>query len=552
MKYRLHLVFWLSLMMISHRIFATEPSPVRPLETPEQHDARMAFFRDAKFGMFIHWGLYAIPADTEWHMRVHKKSIADYSKFAEQFNPVKFNADEWASIAEAAGMKYMVPTAKHHDGFAMYHSEASKYNIYDATPFHRDPLKELAEVCPKHGIRLGIYYSVIADWGHSGGGAGCPKWDKAQDGSMDDYINNVSLPQVKELLTNYGPIAELWFDFDGTPPEKQAQALAYVPVLQSQPNMIINPRLRGIPGDFETCEGRLPMFAPEGDWEFCYQTNGSWGYRAKPALPLKTLLLPLCEAWGKGGNVLLNVGPNKDGEIPADSVEQLKQIGAWLKVNGEAIYGSKRGPFEFVPWGWQTVKGDMLYLLVSDWPANGILKLPTETSVEKGWLLANPNQKVAVEVKDGRTVLSLPLQAPDANVSVVALKMNAPVPKIQAFTIGCQVTDSENKIQKTLTSRGVKWVIAKTDGSLTLDLGKPQTFDTVRLFFPPKTTEVKEIVLEVKSGETWTQIFKSEQFPALGRFVQSFPPITGQWVRLTIHANKPDIRLECFELFPPL
>jgi alpha-L-fucosidase len=178
-------------------------SVVRAPETPEQHDARMAWWREAKFGMFIHWGLYCIPADGEWHMRAHQESFADYSKLAKQFNPTKFNADEWAAIAQDAGMKYMVLTTKHHDGFAMFHSKASPYNIYDATPFHRDPLKELSIACPKHDIKLGTYYSVIADWGHPGGGAGCPKWDHAaQDGDLDDYVNNVSIPQVKELLTN--------------------------------------------------------------------------------------------------------------------------------------------------------------------------------------------------------------------------------------------------------------------------------------------------------------------------------------------------------------
>jgi alpha-L-fucosidase len=166
----------------------------QPGETPAQHAARMAWWHQAKFGMFVHWGLYAIPADGEWHMRQHHQTIEDYSKFAAQFDPTAFNADTWMSVAHDAGMGYIVVTSKHHDGFAMFHSAASPYNVFDATPFHRDPIAELAAAAPKHDIRMGVYYSATADWGHPGGGAGEPHWDKAQDGSYDDYLKTVATP----------------------------------------------------------------------------------------------------------------------------------------------------------------------------------------------------------------------------------------------------------------------------------------------------------------------------------------------------------------------
>ena len=521
-------------------------------EAPEHRDARMAWWRDAKFGMFIHWGLYAIPADGEWHMRAHQLPLADYKIFAGQFNPVKFNADEWAALAHDAGMKYMVITTKHHDGFAMFHSQASDYNVTDATPFKRDPLKELSEACPKHGVKLGTYYSVFADWGHPGGAAGCPKWDKAQEGNLDDYINKVSIPQVRELLTNYGPIAVMWFDSDGPQPATQEQVDRYAPVLKLQPDLIVDPRLRGYPGDFETCEGHIPMQAPQKDWELCTRTNGCWGYTGAPARSLKSLLDELIEAWGKGGNVLLNGGPNKEGIIPADSAARLREIGEWLKTNGEAVYGSKRGPFDYLPWGWTTRKGDMLYLFVLDWPKDGLLKVPMETPVDHAWLLADPGMNVPAERRDGTTVFKVPAQAPDPNASVIAVKLNGDVPARRSLLLNKPVTASENqKNAGTTVNGGVggDWRITSQTGTLEVDMGKPQTFSVLRLTTP--YTEASKLLLEVKDGETWKTVW-SEENPKGTERVKTFPPVTGQVVRLTVTSEKPGIRVGVFELFPPL
>ncbi len=240
-------------------------------ETKGQLDTRMKWWREARFGMFIHWGVYSVPAGTwegkqipgigEWIMNRAKIPVAEYAKFTEQFNPVKFNADQWVSIAKAAGQKYIVITAKHHDGFAMFHSKATPYNIYDATPFKRDPLAELAEACRKQGIKLGFYYSQAQDWHHPGGAAAKGgHWDKAQDGSMDDYIDKIAVPQVRELLTNYGDVAVLWWD---TPVNMNRERAAKLhELLKLQPQIITNNRLyRGDPefrGDTETPEQKIP------------------------------------------------------------------------------------------------------------------------------------------------------------------------------------------------------------------------------------------------------------------------------------------------------
>ena len=528
------------------------PSALAAAEDPLARDTRMAWWREAKFGMFIHWGLYALPADGEWHMRKHQLPLAEYQKLAGRFNPTRFNADDWAALAHDAGMKYMVLTTKHHDGFAMFHSQASDYNITDATPFKRDPLKELSEACPKYDIKLGTYYSVIADWGHPGGGAGCPKWDKAQEGNLDDYIDKVAVPQVKELLTHYGPIAVMWFDSDGAQPATQAQADRFAPALKLQPNLIVDPRLRGYPGDFETCEGHIPMLPPHKDWELCTRTNGCWGYTGAPARSFQSLLHELVEAWGKGGNVLLNVGPDASGMIPADSAARLREIGTWLKINGEAIYGSTRGPFDYLPWGWTTRKGDMLYLMVLNWPKDGVLKVPMTTPVARAWLLADASRQVAVEATDALTVLKLPIEAPDPNASVIAIHLKGDVPQVRSLLLNKPVTASENQRNAgTVVNGGAggDWRIKSQTGTLEVDLGQPRTFAVLRLTTP--YTAAATILLEVNDGATWRTVYRDDH-PQGTEWVTTFPPVTGQAVRLTVTSAKPEIRVGVFELFPPL
>jgi len=225
--------------------------PAFPRETAAQKNARMEWWREARFGLFIHWGLYSVPAGTwqgrrvpgigEWIMNKGRIPVADYEKFAQGFDPVKFDADAWAQLAQDAGMKYIVITAKHHDGFAMYRSAADPYNVYDATPFRRDPLKELAAACERRGLKLGFYYSQAQDWHAPGGSAYGGHWDRAQDGDFSTYIRVKAVPQIRELLSNYGPFPSvLWFD---TPRDMtQADADLIMPLVRSRPGLIWNNR----------------------------------------------------------------------------------------------------------------------------------------------------------------------------------------------------------------------------------------------------------------------------------------------------------------------
>jgi alpha-L-fucosidase len=406
------------------------------------HDARMKWWREARFGMFIHWGVYSVPAGVwngtnvtrsgaEWIMNRGRIPVADYQKLPAQFNPVKFNPEEWVKLAKNAGMKYIVITSKHHDGFAMYHSKADRFNIYDATPFKRDPLAELAAACKKEGLRLGFYYSQAQDWNHPGGAASGGHWDPAQEGSMDDYTDRVAVPQVRELLTQYGDVAVLWWDTPTGMNTERAEKL--LPLLKLQPQIISNNRLdrSKLTGDFETPEQKIPATGlPGKDWETCMTINGTWGYRSYDDKwkSTETLIRNLVDIASKGGNYLLNVGPTSEGVIPDPSIERLREMGAWMKINGEAIYGTTASPFENLPWGRCTKKveanGVTLYLHVFDWPASGQLLVPgLKNDVRSAMLLAGDKKLATTKSADG-IVVNVPKDAPDKISSTVVLRLN--------------------------------------------------------------------------------------------------------------------------------
>ena len=424
---------------------ATSPDPYAN-ETKEQRDTRMKWFREARFGMFIHWGVYSVPAGTyhdkkiggigEWIMHSGKIPCAEYQSFAKQFNPVKYNADEWVKVAKDAGMKYIVITSKHHDGFAMFNSQASDWNIMKASPFGRDPLKELSAACQKHGLKLGFYYSQAQDWNNIGGGVCGKHWDPAHAGSMDEYVAKVAVPQVKEILSNYGPISVLWWD---TPCEmNKERASALIEVLKLQPGIIHNNRLGGgFKGDTETPEQFIPATGyPGRDWETCMTLNDTWGYKSDDHnwKSTETLIRNLVDIASKGGNYLLNVGPTSEGLIPEPSIERLREVGQWMKVNSEAIYATSATPFKKLPWGRCTKvltdAGATLYLHVFKWPTEGKLLVPgLKNSVESASLLADGTKLTSTSGPEGVT-LTVPATAPDKVSSTIVLKIKG-APEIE-------------------------------------------------------------------------------------------------------------------------
>jgi len=415
-------------------VTVAEPTGI-PDESVVHREARMAWWREAKFGMFIHWGVYSVPAGFyhdqpisglgEWIMHNGKIPMDEYQQFAKEFNPVKFNADEWVAIAKNAGIKYIVITSKHHDGFAMFDSKASDWNIVKATPYAHDPLKDLAEACRQQRIKLGFYYSQAQDW-NNGGSAEGGKWDPAQQHSMDDYIDKIAASQVREILSNYGEFpAVLWWDTSiDMNPERVAKILAVVKELK--PNIIMNNRLGpGFRGDTETPEQNIPAQGYKNrDWETCMTINDTWGYKRDDNnwKTTETLIRNLCDIVSKGGNYLLNVGPTSEGVIPAPEIERLNEVGAWMKVNSEAIYGSSASPFpKQLKWGRCTQKDGKLYIEVFDWPADGKLRVPL-LNKGKAWLLASPHKKLKCTVESGGLAIQVPANAPDKIASVIVFQ----------------------------------------------------------------------------------------------------------------------------------
>ena len=426
------------------------------VETKEQRDARMGWWREAKFGMFIHWGVYSVPAGYyhdkpvagigEWIMNQGKIPMSDYQAFAKDFNPVKFDADAWVKAAHDAGMKYMVITSKHHDGFAMFDTKVSPWGITHATPFGRDPLQELATACRKYGMKLGFYYSQAQDW-NNGGAASGGKWDPAQQHDMDDYIDKIAVPQVREILSNYGefPVV-LWWD---TPHDMNYDRAAklYKTVQELKPGIIMNNRLGGgFKGDTETPEQFIPPQGyPGEDWETCMTMNNTWGFKRDDNnwKSSETLIRNLCDIASKGGNYLLNVGPTSEGLMPQASLDRLADVGKWMAVNGESVYGSgptpfgaeagqfsatekdKKGKPKFIPaWQWRcTTKPGRIYLHIFEWPTNQFEIPAVKGKIAKAYLLADPkHKKLKFKQTEQGVSIKLPKQAPDAIASVVCLE----------------------------------------------------------------------------------------------------------------------------------
>jgi hypothetical protein len=380
----------------------TDPSVAWWRASQTNLDARLAWWRDARFGMFIHWGVYS-GLGNEFHgrrgggyaehiQRVLKIPIPVYRReVAGSFNPTNFNADEWVRLARDAGMKYLVITAKHHDGFAMWPTAVNDYNIMDATPWHHDPMADLKAACDKYGLKFGFYYSQAFDWGNPNapgndwdydnpGGdkklGGTDWWDTRPEfmKSAREYVDLKAIPQLRELIRLYHP-AILWFDTSGKlPPSENLRIMKAV--READPNVVISGRLVRGWGDYDDTTDRPANFPPhDGDWEAIPTTDESYGWNPFDTLhkPPRHFIQLLAKAAARGGNVLLNIGPMGNGEIDPKDVAILKGIADWWKVNGDSMRGTTRTPLPVQTWGESTRKGDTLYLHVFDWPTNGQL-----------------------------------------------------------------------------------------------------------------------------------------------------------------------------------
>lgn len=414
---------------------------------PKPAGDRLQWFRDAKFGMFIHWGVYSMLGYHEWARNRCQVPLAEYQYYVDNFNPINFDPDEWVDLAKGAGMKYMVITSKHHDGYCIFDSKYTEYDIMHSK-YAKDALGMLTKSCKKKSMPLGFYYSIM-DWHHPDY---VPRrqWetDRTTEGAdLNRYIDWMQ-DQLKELVEKYDP-AIMWFDGEWEHPLDTLRSFEVEKMLQElKPAMLINDRLfKRAPGhgDFGTPENYVPATGvrnPDGSprlWEACYTMNfNSWGYNHYETEFHSTtqLIRQLIEIVSKGGNLLLNVGPTPEGTIQPEFVARLKGIGKWLKVNGEAIYGTTASVFKQLPFfGGCTVKGNRLYLHVMGWPTDQKLRLPgLKTEVEQAYLLVEPGKKLVVERTDTDVIISLPERAPDLDATVVALDLKG-APEVEPVEI---------------------------------------------------------------------------------------------------------------------
>jgi alpha-L-fucosidase len=432
---------------------ATAPAPAGKTMTSEE---RLAWFREAKFGLFIHWGLYSIPAGEwkgkriegigEWIMQRAQIPAVEYAELAKQFNPKKFNADDFAKLAKDAGMKYLVLTAKHHDGFALFKSDVSPFNVVDATPFKRDIVKELSQACAKQGIRFGVYYSQAQDWHEKNGNGNTWDFGPEEKKDFDQYLRDKAEPQVRELMTKYGPICLIWFDTPRGMTKERGQRFADI-VRSLQPACLIDGRL-GSEGDYmSTGDNVIPETSTGGAWEVPATLNHTWGFKSydhdwkSPG----ELTFKLVDIVSKGGNYLLNVGPTAEGVIPQPSQDNLRAVGEWLKVNGDAIYGAGPSPFgdEFGEYSTKikdakgkfvfnprtdyrvTTQPGKLYLTIfMKWPREGGFLLPDfKNEIKRAYLNADP-AKTPIEIEKSELGRTLKLgRGADTMAPVICLEI---------------------------------------------------------------------------------------------------------------------------------
>jgi alpha-L-fucosidase len=537
------------------------------VEAPSTDDERMAWWREAKFGLFIHWGVYAVPAGKygdntnygEWIMHSGKIPSAEYKEYASQFNPTKYDPAGWVKVAREAGMRYIVITSKHHDGFALYPSDVTDWDVVDATPYGKDLLGPLVNEAKKAGLKMGFYYSQAQDWNNPGGakarfeeGDG---WDEAHKGDFDAYLDNIALPQAKELLSHY-PLDIFWWDTPTWMNEERTRP--FVEALKIRPAIITNNRL-GVEGDTKTPEQFVPVTGHEGDWETCMTMNRHWGYNAydddwKSSEELIHKLIEICS---KGGNFLLNVGPTAEGEFPQPCIERLQDMGAWLKVNGESIYGTTKGPFPYLSWGAATRKDDLLYLHVTDWPENGKLHVPLTSEVVSATLLEHPEEMLSIKAERERIVIDLPAEAPDPVATVIILKLDEEPVAMPLASEGKSITASSEQSDHPAThatdgSGHHIWESADTTGEnyLEFDMRELTWIQAVGLDEPDRWPRYRQTIrMEAETDEGWKEIFSAS---TRGHgLVKKFDPIQAKRLRMYIERAEGPPGIAEWQLYSP-
>lgn len=534
-------------------------------ESQADYEARLKWFTDARFGMFIHWGPISIKGTEIGWSRGSQVKQEVYDNLYKQFNPTKFNAAEWVGIAKQAGMKYIVITSKHHDGFSIFDSKLTDYDIM-STPYGKDVMKALSKECEKQGIVFCIYYSIL-DWYHpdynTAGTYGGPGY-KLPQGSrpdMDRYVAYMK-GQLREIVKGYGPVGIMWFDGEWEKPWSKDRGWdLYQYVRSLQPDIIVNNRVgkgrQGMEGqtksteyagDYDTPEQRVGNFQIDRPWETCMTICRQWAWKPNDQMKtLKECLHTLVRTAGGDGNLLFNVGPMPDGRIEPRQVERLKGMGNWLNKYGQSIYGTKGGPFKPGPWGVSTRKDNRIYLHILKWPGGSLTLPPIDTKIESATVLTNGQVTVKQSDQGTKIFMSTDHIREIDTIVVLELKGSAmdiePV-EIPSISLAFQKKASASNVFLNMNDQygprmafddktESRW--ATDSGTkqawLAVDLGKEQTFD--RAFIAEGYAgRVQKFLLQYKKGDTWTTFHEGT---VLGEAKSiDFKPITAQYVRINI------------------
>jgi len=548
-------------------------------DDPGAPRAAIDAWQDLRFGMFIHWGPVALTGHEIGWSRGRETPIEEYDNLYKKFNPTEFDADAWAKAAKDAGMKYMVITTKHHDGFCLWPSEYTDYDIAE-TPFKRDVLKELSEACRQHGLKFGTYYSVC-DWWHPefplGSPGGRTKKPDADLAEYDKYLQG----QVKELITRYGPLSTLWFDVPqvytadyGIPMVRMAREL--------QPDIVINNRAyanhgrkssfskqRDV-GDYSTPEQHIGSFNRKRPWETCMTICRQWAWKPNDRMKsLEECLKVLIYAIGGDGNLLFNVGPTAEGVIEPRQVERLAEMGDWVEKNSEAIYGTRGGPYKPGDWGASTCKNHFVYLFVMDWPGEGGLKLPKlDADVQQATLL--DGEPVELGTEGGFITVNVPAEKRDEFVTVVRLKLNGGALRLEPVAVPAKLSGSlathkpataSNVFQNKQAEYGpakalddnpkTRWATdaGTSDAWLEVDLGEPVEVGRATIDESPEYRRVQSFQIQYRDGDEWKTAHAGGKIGP--NATTAFAPVTAQHWRLKIIKASDGPTINEFQLFPP-
>ena len=517
-----------------------------PKLIPAQADA-LRNWQDRRFAMFIHWGPVSLTGQEIGWSRGSQTPIETYDNLYKKFNPTLFNAEEWAKIAKDAGMKYMIFTTKHHDGFCMFDTKQTDHNIMNS-PFARDVVKELAAACKKEGLAFGTYYSTC-DWYHPDFPLGSPGGNKRKPSPNMDRYTDYLRAQVTELIKNYGPLIEMWFDVpQETGPERGIPTCNLVRTLQ--PDILINNRAGGTPADFDTPEQHIGGFNMDRPWETCMTICHQWSW--KPDDKMKSLqqcLQTLILTAGGNGNLLFNVGPMPDGRIEPRQVERLKEMGAWLQKHGESIYATRGGPFKPGKWGASTRKDNRIYIHAFKWTGD-TLELPAiPAKVTAAKVLTGGS--VEFKQTDAGITLRVPAASQDPIDTLIALEIDKPAMELAPVKMASQnaslATGAKAKASNIFQKQGTygpgkafdddmetRWA---TDAGikqawLEVDLGKVETFSKVAIHEWEGSHRIRKFEVQFQDGQDWKTIFAGTTVGP--DFKKEFPAVTARVVRLNI------------------